>query len=203
LHGLQKGALHFRETTVAHDLETTTRLERAGSGADSSLRLNGPASVSQHPPERQLHAALSTVERLEAQGQAAALCGAWMEVARCYRALQALEDAQRSMRQALRVARISRSANAVAQALCALAENTCDLADEAMEPGCEARRAAMERARDEVFEASSLLLGCEASPAHAELVLRLSDVLNRCGDHDDAAVLQGRALLWMAQLQPH
>jgi hypothetical protein len=58
--------------------------------------------------------------------------------------------------------------------------------------------AAMERARDHAFEAAALAR--QASDAHWEVkvLLRVSDVLDRCGDHDDAISLQTRALTLMS-----
>ena len=57
--------------------------------------------------------------------------------------------------------------------------------------------AALERTRDWAFEATGLA-GHVADPQwEIKVLLRISDVLDRCGDHDDAVELQSRAMRLM------
>ena len=55
-------------------------------------------------------------------------------------------------------------------------------------------RSARERARDLVFEASRLVARVADPHWEISVLLRLSDVLDRFGDRDDATLLQVRAL---------
>ena len=99
---------------------------------------------------------------------------------------------------ALRWARSAGSTDQVVDLLCDLCETTVELAEaqSAHRPG--SGRAARERARDHAFEASTLA-GRVADPHwEATVLLRIGDVLDRCGDHDDAALLQTRALRLMS-----
>jgi hypothetical protein len=150
-------------------------------------------------PHAALRAALLAVERAEATASQQMLWPAWLDVARCWRRMGATEEAHGSLRNALRVARSARSSAALVDVLCEVAENTCDLADMHVGVSRERVRHWRDRARDEVFEASTWLLGAEPSAKAVETLLRLSDVLSRCGDHDDASVLQMRALAWMSR----
>ena len=60
-------------------------------------------------------------------------------------------------------------------------------------------RNARDLARDMAFEAARV--ATHASDAHWEIkvLLRASDVLDRCGDHDDAITLQTRAMELMVR----
>jgi tetratricopeptide (TPR) repeat protein len=169
----------------------------------TGLQLEPITLANESPPLAALRRALSDVERAEAESSTQGLWKAWLQVGCCYRALRAPTEAQNSLRQALRAARTLRSPSALVAVLCELAETTCDLADPANEPSRDLRRIARDKARDEVFEASTWLLSGEPSAGSAQLLLRLSDVLNRCGDHDDAAVLQARAVAWMSSTADH
>jgi hypothetical protein len=87
---------------------------------------------------------------------------------------------------------------------CALAEvasNAADMAKLLGETGSQ-RRLARDRARDHAFEAAQL--AGQTSDPHWEvkLLLRASDVLDRCGDHADAAQMQQRALVLMGLGNP-
>jgi tetratricopeptide (TPR) repeat protein len=117
------------------------------------------------------------------------------DVAHCYRALGALSPAESYLQQALRWSRLTGSADATVDLLCELAElavQEAAAADEDDEPGAAHR--ARERARDLAFEASRE--ACHAADPHWEVqvLLRVSEALDRCGDHGDAIALQCRAL---------
>jgi tetratricopeptide (TPR) repeat protein len=120
------------------------------------------------------------------------------QVARCYRAMQLLPSAEASLLLALRWCRLSGSTDAVVDLTCELSEAAVALAQqqERLEPG--SGYAALDRARDCAFEVATLA-GRVADPGwEAQVLLRASDVLNRCGDRDDAAQLQTRALRLMS-----
>ena len=62
-------------------------------------------------------------------------------------------------------------------------------------------RPARDRARDQAFEAARLA-GLATDPNwEIRVLLRASDVLDRCGDHDDSVLLQQRALVLMGMGQ--
>jgi hypothetical protein len=85
---------------------------------------------------------------------------------------------------------------------CAWAEVATNAADLTDAQGEHARsRAARDRARDHAFEAARLA-GLATDPNwEIRLLLRASDVLDRCGDHDDSVLLQQRALVLMGMGQ--
>jgi tetratricopeptide (TPR) repeat protein len=145
-----------------------------------------------------LRQAAAALDAAEAGGQAHAVSHALAQVAACYRGLRAMASAETCYEAALRWARSAGSTDQVVDLLCALCETAADLAG-AQEGQRRGRgRAARERARDHAFEAATLA-GKVADPCwEATVLLRISDVLDRCGDHDDAALLQVRALRLMS-----
>ena len=116
------------------------------------------------------------------------------DVAHCYRALGALSPAESYLQQALRWSRMIGSADAVVDLLCELAELAVEEAGSAALDDPRAAHRARERARDLAFEAASQ--ACHAADPHWEVqvLLRVSEALDRCGDHGDAIALQCRAL---------
>jgi hypothetical protein len=84
--------------------------------------------------------------------------------------------------------------------MCELAEVSCAAADAeqaANEDDRHAGRAARERARDQAFQAAALAGQTADAQWEVKVLLRISDVLDRCGDHEDAATLQNRAISLM------
>ncbi len=146
-----------------------------------------------------LRAAVARLDDAEVRGRPDELSQALMPVARCYRGLGAHAAAEDLLRQALRSARTVGRHELLVDVLCELAETACGLAEQLIRSGDDAgARAARDRARDEAFEAASLAHRCSDSHWQAQALLRISDALNRCGDHDDAACLQARAVQLMA-----
>ena len=140
---------------------------------------------------RQAAAALDAAER---RGQPFALSQALVQMARGYRAMHALASAETYLELALRWARATHSTDHTVDLLCELCEAAEDVAQaqDAQAPG--SGHQARERARDHAFEASTLA-GRVADPDwECTVLLRISDVLDRCGDRDDAVQLQARAL---------
>jgi tetratricopeptide (TPR) repeat protein len=144
---------------------------------------------------RQASARLDAAER---QAEPFEMSQALTQVARCYRAMQLLPSAEASLVLAQRWCRLTGSTDALVDLTCELSEAAVALAQqqERQEPGT--GHAALERARDGAFEVSTLA-GRVADPGwEAQVLLRASDVLNHCGDRDDAAQLQTRALRLMS-----
>jgi tetratricopeptide (TPR) repeat protein len=149
-------------------------------------------------PERELlRAALVRLEVAETGAQAYERAAALAGVGRCYRRLNALRTAEDTLQQALRWAHASRMQDLEVDLLCELAECACLLAEQLGEAEFRGSHAALERARDFAFEASVLARRVADPEWERSTLLRISDVLSRCGDHDDAAWLTSRALSLM------
>ncbi len=119
------------------------------------------------------------------------------QLARCYRGLAEWPSAERCFEQALAWAQASGSVDLQVDVLCELAQTAAGLSDllQLADPHHpEAARAARERARGHAFEATALAVRVADAAWEASVLLRISEVLDRCGDHEDAAKLQTRAL---------
>jgi tetratricopeptide (TPR) repeat protein len=157
-----------------------------------------PSTLLDESSRENLRRAAAALDAAEAGGQSHAVSLALSHMAACYRSVRAMASAESHYEAALRWARSAGSTDQIVDLLCDLCETAAAVA-EALE--CQQRgrgRGARERARDHVFEATTLV-GQVADPGwEAKVLLRISDVLDRCGDHDDAAQLQVRALRLMS-----
>lgn len=140
-----------------------------------------------------LSAAVARLDQAERAGCPHELTVAQAGVGSCYRAIGALTAAEETLRQALRAARKTGSTQLLVEVLCQLAETACTIAEQRAASDAPGARAACDRARDQVFEASSLVYRSLDTAWAANALLRIGEVLIRCGDHEDAAVLQARA----------
>lgn len=147
---------------------------------------------------RQAMHALSAAEASNGSARVPAMCHALTEAARALAGLHAYSPAESHLAQALRWAGLMGGHDLLADLHCAWAEvatNAADLSTAQAEPAHS--RAARDRARDHAFEAARLA-GLATDPNwEIRLLLRASDVFDRCGDHDDAMLLQQRALVLM------
>ncbi len=143
-------------------------------------------------------AAAARLDAAELRAEPFGMSQALAEVGRGYVALRALPSAESCLNQALRWGRMAGSTDLVVDLLCELSETTTALAEDldALSPG--SGHAARERARDHAFEASTLASRVADNAWEVQVLLRVSDVLDRCGDRDDAVLLQTRALRLMA-----
>lgn len=116
------------------------------------------------------------------------------DVGRAYRALGARPPAQTYLQQALRLSRCLAAADASVDLLCELAELAVDDAEALARDDARAAHRARERARDHAFEAASLARHAADPFWELQVLMRTSEALDRCGDHDDAIALQCRAL---------
>ncbi|GMV46225.1 MAG: hypothetical protein AMXMBFR66_16230 [Pseudomonadota bacterium] len=130
-------------------------------------------------------------------------------VARSYHVLHARHSAAAAFALALRWAQASGSADQTVDLHCEIAETAAremlELkrgleADGETDPHAAraARRIARERARDHAFEAARLAPTVTDGTWEARVLLRASEVLEQCGDRDDAMLLQSRALRLMS-----
>jgi hypothetical protein len=175
-------------------------LRRPPRCAEGDALAGGPARDALARALRQL----TLAETMTGACQPAGLCQALTEVARALSTLHAYGPAESYLAQALRWAVLMGSTDTCGDLHCALAEVATNAAE-----GAEERNAApaavyfwQDRARDHAFEAAGL--AGRATDPHWELklLLRASDVLDRCGDHDDAVHLQQRALVLMGLHNP-
>jgi len=143
---------------------------------------------------REAAAALDVAERFQ---QPLEMCLALAQMARCYRALQAPGAAELYLERAWGWARTLGAADQGVEILCLLAETNCALAEADEGDRAMDAHAALDRARDWAFEAARQ--AAQVADPHWEIkaLLRISDVLDRCGDHEDAALLQSRAMRLM------
>ena len=151
----------------------------------------GPARVA-------LDLAVRRLDQAEAQREPAAMCEALAGIARCYRAVSAWSPALDYMQQALRWAHVAGGAKQRVELLCELAELAVSTAEAILAPGGQEARAARECARDHTFEAVRVAAHAADRSWEIKVLLRAGDVLDRCGDHDDAITLQTRALTLMS-----
>jgi tetratricopeptide (TPR) repeat protein len=144
---------------------------------------------------RHAAAALSAVQ---SRGKAYEMSEALADLARACRALQDMASAETYFEQALRWARCTGSVDQVVNTLCELCEVAAHLAQTRGAGPAGSRQAARERARGHAFEAGVLAGGVADARWEVKVLLRISDVLDRFGDRDDAVLLQTRALRLMS-----
>jgi hypothetical protein len=161
------------------------------------------ATMVEGPRREVLRLAAAALDLAEQRGLPLERCAALTAMGRAYRAIGAPGAAESMLRQAVGMARCAGARDLEVEVWCELCEAACLHAIErgtaAADDGdaVEQAYAARERARDAAYEVAALA-GRTADPRwEASALLRASDVLNRCGDHDDAAQLQQRALALM------
>jgi hypothetical protein len=152
------------------------------------------------PAREALDMAVRQLDDAEREREPAAMSEALAGIARCYRALAAYPTAMDFMHQALRWSYALGGVDQRIELLCEIAELSCEAADAATgDDGERQRRLARDCARDMAFE--SARVAAHAADPHWEIkvLLRASDVLDRCGDHDDAITMQTRAMTLMVR----
>ncbi len=150
------------------------------------------------PVRQVLREAAAALDAAEQRGRPCEMSQALQALARGHLALQATAAAETYLEQALRWARPAGSHDAVVDLLCELSETAQRLAAELDEAQPGHGHAARERARDHAFEAATLAGHVADRNWEVKVLLRVSDVLDCCGDRDDAVQLQVRALRLMA-----
>ncbi len=142
--------------------------------------------------------ASARLDEAETRAEPSEMVQALTQVGRCYRGLRMLPSAEACLLQALRWSRVGSAIDGTLDLICELSETTAALASHCQPLDPSRAHAARERARDHAFEAT-MLAGHVADPGwEVQVLLRISDVLARCGDRDDAAQLQSRAMRLMA-----
>ncbi len=157
-----------------------------------------PAGLPYGPARVALDLAVRRLDQAELEREPSEMSDALAGIARCYRSLSAWSPALDYMQQALRWAHVSGGVDQRVDLLCELAELACATSDSILAPDGQEARAARECARDHAFEAARVAVHAADSQWEIKVLLRVSDVLDRCGDHDDAVTLQTRALTLMS-----
>jgi hypothetical protein len=160
------------------------------------------APLLEEPAREALRQAAAALDLAERRGQPYEMSLALTAVARGYGVLDVHATAEAYFELALRWARAAGSTDHTVDLLCSLCETAARLASaqDAAAPG--SGHAARERARDHAFEASTLAGRVADSAWEVTVLLRISDVLDRFGDRDDAVLLQTRALRLMSGVAP-
>jgi len=154
-------------------------------------------SLLRSPARSALRDAAAALDQAELYHQPLEMSLALAQMARCYRALQALGPAELVLERALAWARILGAADQAVEILCLLAETSCSVAELHAQDDSRRCHAALERTRDWAFEATGMAVHVTDPQWEIKVLLRISDVLDRCGDHDDAVELQSRAMRLM------
>ena len=149
------------------------------------------------PARTALREAAKALELAEQYHMPLEMCLALAQMARCYRGLGALVPAEMCLEQASRWAGALGAVDQTLELLCQMAETSCALAEQLQGRHVERADAALERTRDRAFEAAGMAAHVADPQWEIKLLLRISDVLDRCGDHDDAVQLQARAMRLM------
>ena len=154
-------------------------------------------SLLRSPARSALRDAAAALDQAELYHQPLEMSLALAQMARCYRALQALRPAALYLERALAWARTLGAADQAVEILCLLAETSCSVAELHAQDDSRRSHAALERTRDWAFEATGMAVHVTDPQWEIKVLLRVSDVLDRCGDHDDAVELQSRAMRLM------
>jgi tetratricopeptide (TPR) repeat protein len=152
------------------------------------------------PARAALELAVRRLDYAEQDREPASMSDALAGIARCYRTLGAYPTAMDFMHQALRWSYALGGVDQRVELLCELAELSCEAADAAYgDDGERQRGLARDCARDMAFEGARV--AAQTADPHWEIkvLLRASDVLDRCGDHDDAITMQTRAMTLMVR----
>lgn len=143
--------------------------------------------------------ALAQAEGNSGPARAASLCQAHTDLAHALSGLQAYGPAESHLAQALHWAVVMGPADTCADLHCALAELAINRADLSAARG--GARTSVQHTRDRAsghaLQAASLAGHTTDVYWEVKVLLRASDVLDRCGAHGDAVHLQHRALLLM------
>jgi hypothetical protein len=142
-----------------------------------------------------LREATVSLDAAEAAGEPALMSQALAHVSHCHRRVGALAEAVWFAKRGLELARGLSAVDASVDALCELADLAIEraaLLDEQEEPrGAHRLR---DSARDHGFEAARVALRSADPQWEITVLLRVSDLFDRLGDHEDAIAMQCRAV---------
>ncbi len=150
---------------------------------------------------RQAMRLMDLAEAASGATQPALMCHAHKDMAIALSRLQAYSPAQTHLAQAMRWAQVMGAIDLRADLQCALAEVATSAVEQGRAYGASgpSLRKALDHCRDLAFEAARLAPRTTDPHWELRILLRASDVLDRCGDHDDAQQLQQQALAMLGQ----
>ena len=150
---------------------------------------------------RQAMRLMDLAEAASGATQPALMCHAHKDMAIALSRLQAYSPAQTHLAQAMRWALVMGATDLRADLQCALAEVATSAVEQGRAYGASgpSLRKALDHCRDLAFEAARLAPLTTDPHWELRVLLRASDVLDRCGDHDDAQQLQQQALAMLGQ----
>jgi hypothetical protein len=165
----------------------------------SRAHLPAPAATEPAPSgdsiPASLRLALRSLESADAAGDSDGWSRALAQVAHCYQAAGDPAQAEWHLRQGLRRARTLGQNEASLEVLCEMASTALAVAVRHENLGeSHLAHVARERVRDYSFEAVRLLGTTGTHALQAAVLMHLGDLLERCGDADDAQAMHGRAL---------
>lgn len=152
------------------------------------------ATLADALPSQRLRRALASLELARTTRRPWAMVEACREAARAYQEADVLPSAVTLMEMALRWSLAIAAVDARTDLLCEWAELLAAQSDALEREARGSGRPARDRARDAIFEAGQLAARVADPRWEVTVLLRLSDVLDRFGDRDDATLLQMRAL---------
>ena len=146
-----------------------------------------------------LLAALQHMQALPTFAPVHARMAAHLDVARAYADEGALASAEAHLERALAASLALAGVDAQVDVLCELGELVARAAERAERTTSGGGLDATQRARHHATAAAQLAARVSDPAWEVTLLLRISDIFNRLGDHFDASALQTRALRLMAQ----
>jgi hypothetical protein len=163
--------------------------------ASAPKAMNQASNETDEIARHELRLAVAALDAAEATAEPAQLSQALAQVSRCHRRVGALSEADWYAKRGLAVARGLGAADASVDALCHLAELALERADRLQ--GQDEPRGAhrlRDAARDHGFEAAQMAQRSADPQWEVTVLLRVSDLFDRLGDHEDAIAMQCRAV---------
>jgi hypothetical protein len=157
-------------------------------------RLHEDLQATDADPQRTLKQAMSALDVAEQNAAPDELIPALIQAAYAYHSLGASVIADWYLRKAIGAARAHGTLQGTVSALCASAGLAAAIASHKDGDDDDTRRSARDRARDHGFEAALLAAQSDDTGWEIDVLMHVSDALDRCGDHDDAVALQCRVL---------
>lgn len=146
-----------------------------------------------------LLSALQRMQALPTLAPAHTRMAAHLDVARAYADEGALASAEAHLERALAASLALAGVDAQVDLLCELGELAARSAEHAERANLGSGLDATQRARQHAAAAAQLAAHVSDPAWEVTVLLRISDVFNRLGDHVDASTLQSRALRLMAE----
>jgi hypothetical protein len=188
--------MSFIDTPRTTTLVSATAMPSAAATANINRVAPLTHDAMESPQRAELTRALAMLDGVEQRGQPAAIADALVTVARCYQQLGMTAHRRWYLQQAVRFATLLSAVDASVDVLCELAEASvaCTEDVEAEDDDPRRQHSARDQARDHLYEATRLAARSADPQWEVTVLMRVSEQLDRMGDHDDAIAIQRRAL---------